>query len=482
MKSLKEKSLKGLLWDFIGRIGLQGVGFFVSIILARILAPEDFGLLAIITVLINLASVFLDFGFSTALIQQSEVNDLHYSSVFYINVAMGFIFALIVYAIAPFIASFYDNSSLKNLIRFMSLSFIVNSFGNVMRARLRREMNFKSIASSNISAALISGTGAVYMAWAGYGVWSLAVQSVTNQVLANIILYFLSSRQINLGFNFQSLKDLWLFSSRMFFSSLLDTLFNNADSLIIGKILNTSTLGFYYRAKSLEDFSMRYTSSTISSVLLPGLSSLQHDMQKLKHAVIKVFHLLSFISFIGCGLLLVSSREIIILLFSIKWEPSVIMFQILIAGAFASQIFSLFYNTLLSTGNINTYLKINALNKFLLFLNFSTLALWGLEAYLIIFTLIRLITFFIGMICVSNILNLGGLLFKYTMEYLSIYGLSVLIVFVLQSIIHLNNMYQYLIVLSFLYITIFILLSYFAKCHGLKLFLTEIIKPLKSHI
>ena len=187
--NLKQKSIKGLLWDFIGRIGLQGVGFFVSIILARILAPEDFGLLAIIMVIISLASVFLDFGFSTALIQRSEVNDSHYASVFYLNVAMGFLLATFIFFTAPFIADFYENNLLTNLIRLMSLSFIVNSFGNVTRAHLRREMNFKLISLSNVIAAFFSGTLAVYMAWAGYGVWSLAVQSIVNQLIANVILY-----------------------------------------------------------------------------------------------------------------------------------------------------------------------------------------------------------------------------------------------------------------------------------------------------
>jgi len=480
MSSLKEKSLKGLFWDFIGRIGLQGVGFFVSIFLARILAPEDFGLLAIITVLIHLAGVFLDFGFSTALIQRAKVTDSHYASVFYMNVTLGLILASLIFCLAPAVASFYDNAQLLNLTRFMSLSFIVSSLGNVLRARLRREMKFKAISVANIVAAVISGTGALYLAWAGYGVWSLAVQSITNQFLANIILFVLSPTRINLRFSFQSLKDLWAFSSRMFFSGLTDTLFINADSLVIGKVLNISTLGFYYRAKSLENFSMRYTASTIASVLLPSLSSLQDNPEKLKQAVVKVFHILSIISYLGCGLLLVSSRELIILIFSAKWEPSIIMFQILIAGAFATQLFSLFYNTLLSTGNVDTYFKINLLSKTIGCCNFATLLFWDLKTYLVLFTGIRLITFFLGMYHVSKILHVGNEFYKQTAKYLIIYFISLILSFWFKTIFTVQDLYLSLLVSALFFGVIFLILTSFMQGEGFKIMQTELIIPLRK--
>lgn len=468
-------------WDFVGHFGLQGVGFFVSIVLARILAPEDFGLLAIIAVFVNLAAVFMDFGFSTALIQRSEVTDSHYASVFYMNVVMGLVLALLVFFAAPFIAAFYDNVLLTNLVRFMSLSFIVSSFGNVMRARLRREMNFKTISCSNVCAAFISGAGAIYMAWAGYGVWSLAVQSVANQFLANVFLYFLSPMRINLRFSLQALKDLWAFSSRMFFSGLLDTLFINADSLIIGKALNTSTLGFYYRAKSLENFSFRYTASVLSSVLLPGLSSLQNDPDKLKHVVIKICHLVTFVSCLGCGLLLVTAPEIIILLFSNKWEPSVIMFQILISGAFASQLYNVFYNTFLSTGAVNTYFRINVLQKILLLLNFTTLFLGSMNIYLIIYAIFNVITLFVGIYYISIMLKLGHLLYVQTLKYLAIYCATVFLLIAYREVYPISNHYVSIIINTCIFSIIYVSLDHYLKYGGLKLVINEAATLIKRY-
>jgi O-antigen/teichoic acid export membrane protein len=474
MSSLKKKCLKGLFWDLTGNIGLQGAGFIVSIILARLLAPADFGLLAIIMVFITLAGAFLDLGFSTALIQHREVQETHYASVFYMNVSLGVVLAVLVFFSAPFIAAFYGNPQLTNLTRFMSLSFIVNSFGNVPRARLRREMNFKAISVTNIFAAIISGTGAICLAWNGYGVWSLAIQSITNGFLANAFLHFFYRQRFSLRFSFQSLKELWSFGSRMAFSGIIDLLFNNADSLLIGKLLNMSTLGFYYRAKSLEQFSMRYTASTIGSILLPGLSSLQEHPAKLKQAVTKVFHMLAFISFLVCGLLLVNGREIIILLFSAKWEPTVIMFQILISCAFASQIFNLFYNTLLSTGNVKLFLRINLLDKTLSSLNFAILFLFGINQYLAIYAVIKIITLFFGMFYVTKVLNFGNVLYWQSMKYLLIYCTSVVLVFTLQQAYAPATIYQCFFLKALLFLSSFIFMAYMAKCDGMKLLEKEL--------
>ncbi len=474
MASLKEKSLKGLFWDFTGNIGLQGVGFFVSIILARLLAPADFGLLAIIMAFITLAGAFVDMGFSTALIQHREVQETHYASVFYMNVGLGIVFAILVFVSAPYLAVFYGNPQLTNLTRFMSLSFVVNSFGNVPRAKLRREMNFKAISVTNIFAAIISGIGAIFMALNGYGIWSLAVQSITNQFLANTFLYSFYRQRFNLRFSLQSIKELWGFGFRMFFSGLIDTLFINIDSMVIGKVLNISTLGYYYRAKSLENFSTRYTASSIASVLFPALSSLQNQPEKQKQIIIKMFHLLSFVSFLICGLLLVGGREIIILLFSIKWEPSVLLFQIIIAGAFSSQIFCLFYNTLLSTGNVKSYVLINVVSKILLTLNLATLIVSGLTTYLVIFTAINLFTFFMGMFSVTRILNLGDLFYRQTIKYFFIYGGTVGFVFMIETISAVDNLFLGLLMESFVFSVIFCLLAFLTRCDGLILLRMEL--------
>jgi O-antigen/teichoic acid export membrane protein len=473
MTSLKKKSIKGFIWDFTGKLGLQGVGFFVSIILARILLPEDFGLLAIITVFINLASVFLDFGFSTALVQRSEVTEEHYSSVFFMNVMMGIFLGILVFLSAPFIAKFYENEVLVNLIRVMSFSFVINAFGNVTRAHLRRAMDFKLMSIANIASAFISGFIAVFLAYKGFGIWSLVIQILISQILSNSLLYVISKFRFKLTFSIIAAKELWGFSSKIFFTGVLDTVFMNLDSLLIGKLLNPATLGYYYRSKSLQSFTTRYTSSTISNVLLPSLSTMQNEPIRLKNAVIKSLHLLSFISFLSCGLLFVCSEEIIILLFSDKWAPSIKIFQIIILGSFSTQIFSIFFNTLLSTGNSTLYLKLNLINKTLLFLNFGVLFIWGLDEYLIGYIINMFGIYCLAMFQVSKILCFKRILYFISFRYLLVYAITITCCLLISSVFHFDSLLLNLFFKLFLFLFLFLFLLYVVNNKGFSLCLDE---------
>jgi O-antigen/teichoic acid export membrane protein len=473
MSSLKEKSIYGMFWDLAGKLSLQGVGFIVSIVLARILAPEQFGLLAIVTVFISLASVFTDFGFNIALIQKQDVKDEHYSAVLYLNMTMGFLLATIVFLLAPLIGRFYNAKVLIEITRFMAFGIFISSFGHVMRARLRREMNFIAISLSNVLAALISGSIALYMAFKGFGIWSLAVQSVTNQFIANVLLFIFCRLRLSLKFSLQALQELWPFSSRLFISGLLDTIFFNFDSLIIGKLLSPTTLGYYQRAKSLESFGFRYTASIFSSVLLPGLSSIQNDQEKFKQTILKIFHLLSFISFLGCGLILVGGRELIIILFSAKWEPSVVMFQILISGAFAQYGISLFNDTLLSSGNSKRYLFNNVISRSLLFLNFGILFWLGLETYLIGFVLVQLFMYYFGMWVVSRQLEFENQLFKLSLKQVSVFISCISIVFCLKSYLKIPSLIISLLFSICLFSILFLFLSKLLNKTGLQVTYSE---------
>jgi O-antigen/teichoic acid export membrane protein len=482
MPSLKEKSIKGLFWDFSGRIGLQGVGFIVSIVLARLLAPEEFGLLAIINVFINLAAVFVDYGFNIALIQKKEINERHYTAVFYLNLIMGFTLATIVFLLAPIIGRFYEKDILINITRLMSLGIFINSFGHVMRSKLLRSLNFKSISITNICAATLSGIISLVLALKGFGLWSLAIQSILYQLTANILLYLFSKFRISFKFSFNALKELWSFSSKIFLSGLLDTLFYNIDSLLIGKLLNPKTLGYYQRSKSLENFGFRYTASTIASVLFPSLSSIQDDSDKFSHAVMKIFHLLSFISFLGCGLFLVGGRELIIILFSAKWEPSVVMFQILISGAFASQGISLFNNVLLSSNQSQTYLSINFINKLLLLMNFGVLILWDLKSYLAGFVIIQLFIYYLGMFKTSNFIGLKNRIIHFSFRYVAIYILSSISTILFKNSLEIIDLYLRLIFSLVFFSSMYLVLSRIFNSEGFSISRAELEGIFKSFL
>jgi O-antigen/teichoic acid export membrane protein len=480
--SLKEKSISGVIWDLVGRLALQGIGFFISIILARILSPDDFGLIAIIAVFINLASTFLDFGFSTALVQRKDVNETHYGTVFYLNVFIGTLLAIITFFSAPFFAAFYSKPILTDLLRVMSISFFVNAFGNVWRAYLRREMNFKATSVSSIIGSFLSGIVAISMAFAGFGVWCLVILSISGQLFSTLVLFIGWKVPTHMKFNFSALKDLWGFSSKMFFSGLLDSIFFNFDALIIGKTSSTASLGYYYRAKSLENFSFRYTAITLTNVLLPGLSSIQNDTETLKNVVIKIFKILSIISFFGCGVLLISARELIILLFSNKWEPSVLMFQILIVGAIAAQIFSLVYNVLLGTGHVKIYFLINMLSKIVLFINFFSLIFFGLTNYLVFLSVIQILIFLTGLFIITRLFHYRKLLWVLLLKYLSCFLLSVIVSIFIKNIISLQSLLLNFLIISVLFSLLFFLGTKLFRCEGIHYILVEVIIPLKNAI
>ncbi len=480
MPSLKKKSINGLFWDFSGKIGLQSVGFFVSIILARILAPEDFGLLAIIMVFIGLAGVFLDFGFSTALVQRSEVTELHYSSVFFMNIIMGIVLGGLVFLLAPFIARFYERDILVNLIRVMSFSFIINAFGNVTRAHLRREMDFKIISYANIASAVISGGIAIYMAYHGYGVWSLVIQAILGQLLSNVFLYVGCKVHFALVFSLKPIKELWGFSSRIFFSGLIDTIFINLDSLFIGKLLSPTTLGYYYRAKSLESFSIRYTSGSVASVLLPSLSSIQNEKERFNSVVIKYFHILSFISFLLSGVLLVCAEEIIILLFSEKWKSSIIYFQIIISGAFASQLFTICYNVLLSKGQSEKYLLINVISKFLSIISIVILFYGDIITYLVLINIVKLLTLIMGVFYASKLMIIGNELLKYIFKYSVSFLIVSLCVFYFFSQVKIDSLLVSLIFKSTFFTALYFIVLKLVIPKSFNIALGEIILILKK--
>lgn len=428
MSTLKSQSIRGFLWDLLGKISIQGVGFVVSVILTRILFPEDFGLIAIATVFMNFANLIMDFGFSRALIQRKEVTENHYSTVFFLNLTIGIVLFLIVFLLAPLIGNVYDSEVLPLLIRVLSINFIVSSFGNVVRAKLYREMDFKIISFVNIVSSIVSGVLAVSLAFLDYGVWSLVWQSIALIILSNTLINVYKPSKIKPKFYKNEAKELWGFSSNLFASGVIDSVFLNLDQLVIGKALSPATLGFYYRSKNLENFAFSYTAGTLASVLFPSLSKIHDDKEKLKSVFIRLFHVLAIFSFFICGLLFTSAEDIIVLLFTEKWLPMVSVFQILIVGAFSKQIFSLLYNTLLSAGMAKDYLKINTLNKILLLLSLPLIVYVDLQSYLLVFICIQFFNLFVGIFYVQKIINVGSMFIKNLFIYLTLYAVTLALI------------------------------------------------------
>lgn len=382
MTSLKKQSYKAFAWDFAGRIGGQTVGFVISIFLARLLSPDDFGLLAMVNVVIALSGSLMDMGLGVALIQRKEVTDAHYGSVFYFNLVVGLILSALLFFAAPLIGLFYNNQQLIPMARAMSVLFILNSIGNVIRLRLRKELEYGIPTQAGLLGAIVSGALGVWMAFNGFGVWSLVAQSLLNPVINNIWLFYKVKWRPKLLFQWQSLKELWGFGFRMFISGILDTIFTNADSIIIGKLFSPATLGYYFRARSLNNYVVQYSSGSLMSVLFPAFSKVQDDIEKFKNMAHKGYHLINFMAFMLTGLFFVIGEDLIILMFGDKWQPSIPMFQLIIIIAFGYPLSSILVNILSATGNSRAFLRLEVIKKIFFGSSLAIGFIWGIHGYL----------------------------------------------------------------------------------------------------
>ena len=475
MSSLKQKSYKAFGWDFIGRIGNQGIGFIISIILARLLTPADFGLLAMVTVVIGVSNIFSDVGLGSALIQRKDVNDEHYGSVFYFNLFVGFTLAITLFLCSDLIAKFYNRPEIKPLCQVMSLTFIVNSFGNVRRLWLYKNINYKIPTQSALMGIIVGGTIGVIMAFKGYGVWSLVAQSIMSGVVNNSYLYFATKWKPKFIFRLRALKELWKYGFNMFLSGIIETLSNQVDKLIIGKLFSPTDLGFYFRAKSLDTLVSTYTSGTLMSVLFPVLSNIQDDHQRFKNVVYRTFHLLNFATFFLLGILLLCAKDIIVILFSSKWLPCVEYYQILVLGGFIFPFSSLLVNILSSKGNSKAFLRLEIFKKIPVAIVFIVGFWYGINGFLIGLVISSYIGLFLNIYFAAKEMNVqGSWFYKIIWKYFFTWVILSVFLFCLDKYYPMKHAIVHLIIYTTGYSLAYLILSSVLKLEGFMIGKTEL--------
>lgn len=277
-----ESVVKGFMWRFAERCGAQLVSFVVSIVLARILSPEDYGTIALVTVFTAILQVFVDSGLGTALIQKKDADDLDFSSVFYFN----FIVCLVLYAVmflaAPYIALFYEDSTLTSVIRVLSLTIVISGVKGIQQAYVSRNMLFKRFFFSTIGGTIFSAFLGIGMACAGFGVWALVAQQISNTAIDTLILWITVKWRPKKVFSWQRLKYLLSFGWKLLVSALLDTGYNNLRNLIIGKLYSPTDLAFYNQGDKFPKVIVTNINASIDSVLLPTMSNVQEDRERVK--------------------------------------------------------------------------------------------------------------------------------------------------------------------------------------------------------
>ena len=309
-------------------MGTQIGGFVVSVILARLLEPKDFGTITLITVFIALAGVFVNGGFGTALIQKKEVSEKDYNSVFYLSLSVAVLLYGVLFFSAPWVADFYDEPVLVRVLRVLSLSLILGALNSIQNAVLSREMKFKVSFKVSMASTLASGGVGVAMAYQGYGLWALVGSALVAQIASTAVLWKIVAWRPRLMFSMKVVRELFGFSSKMLASSLLDTLFNNLYNMIVGKLFNPTTLGYYSRGQSIPNLVMSSVQGTITGVIFPALSSCQHDTGRVKEIVRRMIKSTCFLVFPMMFGLAAVAKPLVLLLLTEKWLPCVPYLQL----------------------------------------------------------------------------------------------------------------------------------------------------------
>lgn len=362
-KALKKETRKGIIWSGVQRFSTQGLQFLVTLVIARFLTPHDYGTVGMLGIFLAIASVFIDCGFTSALTRKSDRNQADCSTVFFFNIAIAFIAYIILFICAPYIALFYNMPPLAIVLRIMGITLIINSFAAVQATLLTANLNFKSQSHIAIISLCIAGSMAIVMAIQGHSYWALVVQSICSSTISTALYWHYSSWRPSLTFSKKSFNELFGFGSKLLATSLIDTIYNNIYSLIIGKFFSSSILGNYSRAESYANFPSVSFTGIIQRVTYPVLCKLQDDEDELSHDYRKFLKLSAFIIFPLMMGLSALSYPFIMITIGHQWEFCSLLLKILCFGLMWYPIHAINLSLLQVKGRTDLALRLEILKK-----------------------------------------------------------------------------------------------------------------------
>lgn len=359
----KQSVLSSVIWKFLERGGTQGVQLLVQLLLARLLTPEAFGTIAIVQVFISLANVFIQSGFSTSLIQKKDADDLDFSSVFYISLLMSGIIYLVIFLISPLIAHFYSNPLLVSILRVLSLNLFAGSLNSVQNSYIAKHMMFRKQFLSSLISGILSGLVGIALAFAGLGVWALVAQQLVNQYTISIVLWFTVNWRPTLNFSLKRIKGLFTFGSNLLISALVETLFNNLRTLIIGRLYTSGTLGYHDKGQSVPQVLTMSINGALQSVMLPTYSKFQDERSRLKRVVRRSMMTSSYLVFPMMIGLAVIAEPLVILILTETWSPAIPFIQIYSISMMFMPIHTTNLQAINAIGRSDIFLKLEMIKK-----------------------------------------------------------------------------------------------------------------------
>ncbi len=403
--SLSQQAVGGVLWASVEKFGGKIIQFVTTIILARLLLPDDFGIFALVIIVFAIANVLIDSGFSQALIRQDKISEKDKSTTFYLNVLISLIIFVIIWAIAPMVSDFYEETILINLMRFMAFTPVFLSFTIIHRAYFIHKINFRTQAYINLLASILSGLLAIYSALKGLGVWALAVQFVSISLISSL-LYWIANPWKPIGFiNSNSFKRLFGFGSNLMLSGLINITFVHLYKVIIGKIYEIGLLGFYAQAENIKTAVSENLISVMARVNYTALSKVKEDQERLKDAYIKTLKVSSFFIFPSMiGLILIAEPLVMYLLGS-KWAFTVPILQLLSVSGLIHHLQVINLDILKVLGRSDLFLKLEIIKKVGVTIAIIVGLRFGFWGLLLAQVISAYLSLFINMTYTSSLMN-----------------------------------------------------------------------------
>lgn len=370
--SLRKQMISGLGWTFAQQFGTQGITFLVSIILARLLLPAEFGLIGMIALFMTIGNTLINAGLTTSLIRTKDADHEDYSTVFMINLGGSMVVYLLLFVTAPLIADFFRQPQLTAIIRVYTIAFIINAFSSVQLTRLTKEMQFKTQLTVQIPSLVLSSALGIYLAWTGHGVWALVWMYIAQAFFSAVQLWFRTGWRPGFRFNKQKFRYHFNFGYKLLLSGLIDAVYVNIYNLIIGRMYPAAQLGFYTRALHMRQLPVQNLATALNKVTFPAFSKLQDDNEKLRRAYRQIMQQVIFWIAPTLVVLAVMAEPLFVVLFTEKWLPAVPYFQLLCIPGIMYPLHSYNLNILNVKGRSDLFFKLELVKK-----SFITIGIFG---------------------------------------------------------------------------------------------------------
>jgi teichuronic acid exporter len=471
--SLKQKTLSGTFWTFTEQVGVKGLNLLIQIILARLLLPKDFGLIAMVTVFIGIGNALVDSGMTQSLIRIKEPSQKDFSSVFFLNIGISLFVYILVYMVAPFVADFYSQPQLTTLLRCYALVIPVKSLMAVQSAILTIKMDFRSQMLIQVPSLVIAGIIAIYLANQNYGVWVLVYMQLITAVLVTTQYWFYSSWRPILIFDKERLKYHFDFGYKLTLTTFINSVFNDIYNILIGRYFNVAILGIYNRASTFQKFLPILAGRVINRVTYPLFSKLTDDIDRLRDAFKKINKVVYYLYLPVMLFLILNAEAIIVLLLTDKWIDVVPIFRVLCIGGLIQPIQYYSTNIIQSFGESGLILKINLISRIFTVLGILVVIQYGVYALVVFEGVNLVITSVLFMFFSGRFIEYPILIqFKDILEEVLVAFSTSILCYILLSLLSLSN-FSRLILYVLIFVPLFVIISHIFKVETYQYILKE---------